>query len=218
MIEDNHYDEVKKLDQIAVVIPEGADIQKLLFTNQQEHINKAIMKFEKQKTKFEQNKYKRWVVTFCGLLVSIPLSIIVINIIQLGSSAFYTRTGLDSKLEFYYKNQTFNDVYSDELMAIAYDFNKKQPRFFSKYFIKNDPGQYGNFLIRDAVGASSSAPVYFNPLQHTDNFNETSNLVDGGVISNNPALYASLLAQMRGNNQLRVVSLGTGKSKKEMVD
>ena len=105
---------------------------------------------------------------------------------------------------------TFDDILVDELMIATYDFNSKTPRFFSKYFEKDDPGRY-RVPLRIAVGGSSSAPTYFDPEPYTDHFNITSQFVDGGIICNNPALYSYILAkEMHQKKNIRVVSLGTG--------
>lgn len=65
--------------------------------------------------------------------------------------------------------------------------------------------------LKIAVGASSSAPTYFDPLSYNDNFNIKDNLVDGGIICNNPAYYAYVVARYYYNQtDIRIISLGTG--------
>ena len=70
--------------------------------------------------------------------------------------------------------------------------------------IHNDPSLY-SVPISYAAEASSAAPFYFDPKQignHT--------LVDGGIIANNPSLYASEYAStVLGRKKIRVVSIGT---------
>ena len=72
------------------------------------------------------------------------------------------------------------------------------------------PGEY-NVTLAEAVGASASAPLYFNPETNTNKFNITDELVDGGVICNNPSFYAyELASELKGKKNIRMVSLGTG--------
>lgn len=67
-----------------------------------------------------------------------------------------------------------------------------------------------------ATASSSSAPVYFDPNTVHTNYNLTESLVDGGIICNNPSMYAYLIAkEMRGKQKIRLVSLGTGYTAKE---
>jgi patatin-like phospholipase/acyl hydrolase len=92
-------------------------------------------------------------------LVLSPLAVIIAN--YLGFS-LYDRAGLELQLNKYYGNLTFNDILTNELLVNSYDFNSKQPRFFSKYFMQHDQGNY-EVPLRTAVGGSSSAPAFFDP-------------------------------------------------------
>lgn len=68
--------------------------------------------------------------------------------------------------------------------------------------------------IVDALEATSAAPTYFPTKEYKD-----YNLTDGGVADNNPAQLATLLA-MNGEAKDRpilVISIGTGKTKKESI-
>lgn len=82
--------------------------------------------------------------------------------------------------------------------------------FKSKYadgFVR-DP----NVRLSDAVLASCSAPTYFDP-HIVDN---RYRLTDGGLWANNPSLVAVIDAQYRLKvpiNEIRVLSIGTGKSR-----
>lgn len=77
-----------------------------------------------------------------------------------------------------------------------------------------DQGFYRDPKVRvaDAVLASCAAPTFFNP-----HIVENYSLIDGGLWANNPALVATIDAKRRcGINlsDLRILSVGTGKSKK----
>ena len=85
-----------------------------------------------------------------------------------------------------------------------------RPRFYSKYFIKESPGHY-NLKLNQEAAASSSAPVAFSPLYHYNNLNISVALIDGGLVCNNPALYAYNAAFFLSEKKnIRVLSLGTG--------
>jgi hypothetical protein len=56
---------------------------------------------------------------------------------------------------------------TDELLIVAYDYNSKQPRFYSKQFSKMDAGIY-DVQMSKATGGSSAAPVFFEPQQVID--------------------------------------------------
>ena len=109
----------------------------------------------------------------------------------------------------------FDDILSDEILITSYEYNGKSPRFFSKYFHEQDPVY--DVKIKTAVGGSSSAPLYFNPKEYVDPYNITNELIDGGIICNNPSFYAYMMAtELKGiTNEVRIVSLGTGIEKEE---
>ena len=66
--------------------------------------------------------------------------------------------------------------------------------------------------VADAVLASCSAPLYFDPVIVQDKYQ----LADGGLWANNPALVAAIDAKYRlgiSLEDMRILSVGTGKSK-----
>jgi predicted acylesterase/phospholipase RssA len=83
-----------------------------------------------------------------------------------------------------------------------------------KYYPKNK-----GILLRDAVRASTAAPVYFVPEKFDIGHGEIGAFVDGGVsMANNPALQLFLIATLsgfpfhwaNGEDRLLLVSVGTG--------
>ena len=96
------------------------------------------------------------------------------------------------------------------MLIVAFDYNSQQPRFYSDYFAKNQPGTH-YIDTKHAIGASAAAPTYFDPLPHTNMFGIEEMLIDGGVIANNPSLYSHLMAKfLLDKPNLLMVSIGTG--------
>lgn len=168
--------------------------------------------------KLKSNVFKKWICMTVGLLIGLVLAPLTMTIMTKLGLSFYSRKGLDDLLWHYYGDLDFNDIAAKELLITSYEFNSKTPRFFSKSFIRESP--IYDIPLRYAVGASSSAPLYFDPLEMPSDstpFNITYTLVDGGIICNNPAFYAYLVATHFAAphngfdaNLLRMVSLGTG--------
>jgi patatin-like phospholipase/acyl hydrolase len=70
-------------------------------------------------------------------------------------------------------------------------------------------------LIADATGASSSVPAVFKPKILRDGFFNTNYLIDGGLIANNPGLYAYMLSKYLSKkidkgDRIRMLSFSTG--------
>lgn len=122
-------------------------------------------------------------------------------------------------LQQYFEELTFDDIFAEELLVTSYEFNSKTPRFFSKSFRHLNP--IYDIKLKHAVGGSSSAPLYFDPLTYFDqHFNIPYTLVDGGIICNNPVFYATIMAEhaIIGSNSsipIRIISLGTGEKEEK---
>jgi hypothetical protein len=65
--------------------------------------------------------------------------------------------------------------------------------------------------VGNATGASSAAPTFFDPKSQTNGYGLFELQIDGGIICNNPSLYAYQLATlMHKKKKVRILSLGTG--------
>jgi uncharacterized protein len=90
-------------------------------------------------------------------------------------------------------------------MVVTYDCGKDQAYIISSY-------ARGHILIRDAARATSAAPTYFSPLTINDTvLGEKTTLIDGGVVANNPVLYAYMEAKRLypDTKRFHVLSLST---------
>ena len=54
-------------------------------------------------------------------------------------------------------------------------------------------------MLKEAVAASASAPVAFQPEHHVNKFGITEQFIDGGIICNTPAFYAFEAAKYLDN-------------------
>ena len=157
-------------------------------------------------------------MTVVGLLIGIIISPTVMLLSQYLGLSLYNRDGLDSLTRKYLGENTWSNIIQDDLLITTFNFNDYTPRFYSKYFVDTDPGNY-NFPIRLAASASASAPIAFSPLVRKNKFNITEALIDGGIICNNPALYAYDIARyLRDRTGIRILSLGTGVSQSVIDD
>ncbi len=70
-----------------------------------------------------------------------------------------------------------------------------------------------------AAGATSAAPGYFDPMIYENKKGEREVLVDGGIIANNPSMYAFIFAsEFHHKDDIRVISVGTGQTKLPKID
>jgi len=126
------------------------------------------------------------------------------------TNAKYSRKSLDIVMHKELGAYGFGSLLVQELLVVAYEYNSMEPRFYSRYFLNQDPGIY-DVPIGNATGSSSAAPTFFDPHKVNNGYGFTELQVDGGVICNNPALYAYEMARdLYGYKKIRLLSLGTG--------
>ena len=179
-------------------------------SNDETQIEKAFYILHDAKRNYKKSMFKMWIYTIIGIIIGVIIAPFTLKIYGLLGFAYYDRSGLDSLTQKYIGDVGWNEVLSDLFIA-SYDYNSKTPRFFNKYFNREDPGNY-NTMIRDAVASSASAPGAFDPKTLINGFNITERMVDGGVICNSPALYAyeCAVGLKDVGKDVRVLSIGTG--------
>ena len=124
--------------------------------------------------------------------------------------AKYSRSGLDNLLEKTFKNIKLSEIKSTSITA--FNLNDYSPKVWST--LKALKNSNEDALLKDILGASISAPYYFNPKQINDDF-----YIDGAVISNTSTISGyvdmvknSTIEDLVDLDNLIVISLGTGKA------
>jgi patatin-like phospholipase/acyl hydrolase len=166
----------------------------------------------REKNEYMSNRFKKWFVFGFGVVLSVGLAYATTEFVSVATNAVYDRSGLEEGTDQYFGNRTFDDIAVDELMINAYEFNSQQPRFYSKYFRKTRKGSH-NVMLKTAMAGSGAAPIYFDPETHKDDYGIWETVIDGGIICNNPELFAYMMAKyLKGHKNVRVLALGTGRN------
>ena len=153
-----------------------------------------------------------------GALLGLYLGFKLPGLAQMVLNSKYSRKSLDDIMLKLVGKSRIEDALSEEVLIVAYDYNTQEPRFFSKYYASVDPSIY-NVTFNEATGASSAAPTFFDPKVRDDGYGFSELLIDGGVICNDPAMYAYQMAKnFHMKKHIRVVSLGTGEKAFETID
>jgi uncharacterized protein len=124
------------------------------------------------------------------------------------ASSKYSPVALEKYFEHFFKDHVMEDLLYNN-MIVAYDLMERKPFVFTGGNLGVSP-----FRVREALRASTSAPVYFEPANIKDLDGKTYRLIDGGVVANSSTLVLLhfLLSQQLINKdtQLTWLSLGTG--------
>jgi uncharacterized protein len=122
----------------------------------------------------------------------------------------YSTKNLEKYMAEYFGKTRLSEALT-EILIPTYDLGKEITYFFKRAKARESPDR--DFYFTDIARATSAAPTYFKPaiIKNLGN-GQPSILVDGGVVTNNPALAALVHAfKIFGkDNDFLVVSLGTG--------
>jgi hypothetical protein len=114
----------------------------------------------------------------------------------------YSRKGLDSALEDVLGDMKFGDMKTNVLVLSVETTEEVKYTVF-----KSAKEEHKNFLARNIVGKSASAPTYFAPDRSEGRID-----IDGGMAENNPSLVVlSEMINKTEADKFVVVSIGTGK-------
>lgn len=115
------------------------------------------------------------------------------------TSTKYPETGIETLLENLFSDSLMGQA-SVPTMVMSYDLFSGEPVVIRSY-------QERSFPVKEAGRATSAAPTYFSPLVKDGRL-----LVDGGVVANNPAIYAYIEAKKLYPNckKFHFLSLSTG--------
>lgn len=116
----------------------------------------------------------------------------------------YPSSGIETVLAQYFGMTKMGQALTP-VMLTSVDTMAPGPRYFKSWVDKD-------VQMRDAARATSAAPTYFDPLQAGN-----ARYIDGGMVSNNPALDAWVASSeiFNGDPDVYVVSVGTGNTAKK---
>ena len=117
----------------------------------------------------------------------------------------YDGKGKRELLLEYFKDQSLGEA-KKPVAVLAYDVEKRKPRLLSSYAC---PG----IKMVSAASATSAAPIYYS----TQEIDDGSWLIDGGIVANNPSLLGySEAKKVFPGCEIKVLSIGTGINRRKI--
>jgi len=95
----------------------------------------------------------------------------------------------------------FSDPFSEKLIVPAYNVNTASQQIFNT----SDNNTASEYKMKDVVFATSAAPYYFDAYDK-----DGTPFLDGGLIANNPSLYALKESYKERGKAVYLLSIGTG--------
>jgi predicted acylesterase/phospholipase RssA len=117
----------------------------------------------------------------------------------------YDGKGKRELLLEYFKDQSLGEA-KKPVAVLAYDVENRKPRLLSSY---ESPG----IKMVSAASATSAAPIYYS----TQEIDDGSWLIDGGIVANNPSLLGySEARKLFPGCEIKVLSIGTGINRRKI--
>ena len=117
----------------------------------------------------------------------------------------YDGIGKTDVLLNYFADQSLGEA-KKPVAVLAYDVEKRKPRILSSY---GSPG----IKMVSAASATSAAPIYYS----TQEIDDGSWLIDGGIVANNPSLLGySEAKKLFPKHEIKVFSIGTGINRRKI--
>lgn len=179
-----------------------------------EEIREAEALCKRTERSYANEKRKKWFVATSLAIFGALVSGIVVYGIYFTTDSSYDRSDFTEFVKSQFGTHKFESAITSELMIVAYAYNKREPRFYTKHTAKTNPEIF-DVTIADAVEGSTAFPGYFQPYKSPNN--ET--LVDGALIANNPSYYADSFARhLYGKENINTFSVGAGRANVEPID
>lgn len=208
----------QKLEIHYEYIQDGEKIEQLLESHDYWKIKEGERLLQEREAKYRESKQKKWIICTLGLILGGVLGYYIPTFVYYMGNSNYNREIIDGYLKSFFGHARTKDILTDECLIVSYSYNAHEPRFYSRYETERKPGVY-NVTLDIAAGGSSAAPGYFDPKVFENGRGDKEVLVDGGIIANNPSMYAFIFAsEMNQKKDIRVTSIGTGQVKQPTID
>jgi patatin-like phospholipase/acyl hydrolase len=117
----------------------------------------------------------------------------------------YDGKGKRELLLDYFEDQSLGEA-KKPVAVLAYDVENRKPRLLSSY---GSPG----IKMVSAASATSAAPIYYS----TQEIDDGTWLIDGGIVANNPSLLGySEAKKIFPGYKIKVLSIGTGINRRKI--
>jgi uncharacterized protein len=117
----------------------------------------------------------------------------------------YDGKGKREVLLDYFKDQSLGEA-KKPVAVLAYDVENRKPRLLSSY---GSPG----IKMVSAASATSAAPIYYS----TQEIDDGTWLIDGGIVANNPSLLGySEATKIFPDHEIKVLSIGAGINRRKI--
>jgi len=117
---------------------------------------------DKAVTHYERKKPLKWCVVVISFIMATALASALPSFFNNLLGATYDRHKLDLLMKDRLSAAKFDNILTDEILIVSYDYNSQQPRFYSKFYKNWYPYIY-DVTLDIATASSSAAPTYFKP-------------------------------------------------------
>lgn len=127
-----------------------------------EEIEALLLESEK---KFLENKNRKWLFPFVGLIGCGLLTYYVAYGLYNLENSIYDRIRFDDLLETQFGDFRVRDALTEDVFLISYSYNMGIPRFYTKHYA-SEPNKQMDYDVKMnfAAAATSATPFIFDPV------------------------------------------------------
>ena len=130
----NNLNTKNNLEEIMVSKDEGLNMKEILDSMDQKELDQYMSQLEMAQSKYERHRPLKWAVTLVFLIIGLLIANFLPPAINFLFGARYNRYKLEKLMYDKLGAAGINDVLTDEIIIVAYDYNSQEPRFYSKFF------------------------------------------------------------------------------------
>lgn len=202
-----NYD-MKRMLQRATVVAHNDHLESEVQAGSKQALLEAEDALQEMRENYQSKKKYKWFFVALGASIGFALGYFGSDLTYKATHSLNNRAGIEEICSELFKEVPITKA-KTEVFIVSFDYTYGTPIFFTKHYaenpeIKGQPDLYDTSLA-NAAEASAAAPIYFSPKVMGDHV-----LIDGGVIANNPSLYAYEFAnKILKKKKVRVFSIGT---------
>ncbi len=120
-----------------------------LLNGDKQNLKLAEQQLLEKDLEYRERTGHKYITMIIGIFILAPLGWFMMPLVKKLTNSLYDRTGLQYVTEIHFGDARIDDILTEEIMIVTYDFRNHTPVIFTREAAKKDPKM--NVFIRDAA-------------------------------------------------------------------